>query len=120
MQTVEEYLKHVTPTQRAEYERIRKIVKKQVPDADEVISYGIPTFKHNGKYVIYFAAFKDHMSIYPVFKGLLEEMKDGLGDFKITKETLKSKGTVQYTEDNLVPEVLVKELIKINLQRHST
>ena len=66
--TVDEYLNRIEPSQRKQFERVRKIVKKLVPEAEEVISYGIPTWKYRGKYLIYFAAFKNHMSIYPYFQ----------------------------------------------------
>jgi uncharacterized protein YdhG (YjbR/CyaY superfamily) len=115
MPAIDEYLENIAPAQRAEYERIRKIVKQLVPEMEETISYGIPTFKYKGKYVLYFAAFKTHMSVYPIFKDLLEDLKDKLGDFKLTKETLNSRGTAQFTEGNPVPEILVREVVKRRL-----
>ena len=62
---VDDYLEALTPAQREQFERVRQIVRSMVPDAEESISYGIPAFKHRGKMVIYFAAFKNHMSVYP-------------------------------------------------------
>jgi len=100
MTVVDEYLqKHASPTQRAEYERIRKIVKQLVPDAEETISYGIPTFKYKGKYILYFAAFKTHMSIYPT---------TATNTVEATKGT---RGTFQYTEEKLVPESIIKDIV---------
>ena len=72
------YLAALTPAQRAQFERIRRIVRSIVPDAEETISYRIPTFKHRGKYLIYFAAFKDHMSVYPTV-GAVEATKGTKG-----------------------------------------
>ena len=86
MSTVDEYVRALTPGQREQFERIRGIVKRLVPDAEETISYRIPTFKHRGKYLIYFAAFKNHMSVYPT-----------VGAVEATKGT---KGTYQFTEDD--------------------
>jgi uncharacterized protein YdhG (YjbR/CyaY superfamily) len=63
--TVADYLASVTPGQRAEYERIRAIVRELVPDADETISYGLPTFTYRGKYLLYWGAFKNHMTLFP-------------------------------------------------------
>ena len=63
--SVDDYLAVLTPAQCEQFERIRRIVRSMVPDAEETISYGIPTFKHRGKFLIYFAAFKDHLSVYP-------------------------------------------------------
>ena len=65
MSVVDDYLKNLPEPQKAELERIRKIVKQTVPEAEEVISYGVPGFKYKGKYLITFAAFKDHLSLFP-------------------------------------------------------
>jgi uncharacterized protein YdhG (YjbR/CyaY superfamily) len=109
--TVDEYLKNVTPDQVAEYKRIGKIVKGLVPNAEESISYGIITWKYKDKFLLYFAAYKTHMAIYPIRLSVLESLKDKLGNFRITDETKKSKATVQFTKDNPVPEVLIKKVV---------
>lgn len=101
MKTVNEYLQNATSPQKAEYERIKSIVKKLVPKAEEVISYGIPTFKYKGKYLIYFSVAKSHMSVYPT-----------LGKVKPTKGT---KGTFRFTEDKPVPEAVIKEIVTTRL-----
>ena len=95
--TVEEYVKGLTPKQRDHFERVRGIVTRLVPDAEETISYGIPTFKHRGKYLIYFAAHKNHMSVYPT-----------IGAVEPTKGT---KGTFQFTEADPVPEDVVARIV---------
>lgn len=105
MQTVEEYLADKTQAQQAEYERIKKIVVKLVPDIEETISYGIPTFKYKGKYVLYFGAFKDHMSVFPG-GAMVDEIKDRLAGFKL------AKGTIQYTEQNLIPKEVIEEFVR--------
>ncbi len=103
--TIEEYLKNVTLAQKAEFARIRKIVKRTVPEVEETISYGIPTFKYKGKYLLYFGAFKNHMSLFPG-SYLIDSMKDKLKGFKV------AKGTIQFTEDKTVPESIIKEIIQ--------
>lgn len=62
----------------------------------------MPTITFKGKYLIYFAAYKNHMSIF----GGLNELEDKLGDFK-----LSHKGTLQFTEDNPVPEEIIREIV---------
>src|SRR5690348_13559001 len=99
MSVIDDYLSDVSQQQRQQLERIRKIVKKTAPDVEEVISYGIPAFKYEGKYLIGFAAFKDHMSLFPT-AGPIEALKHKLGTFKI------SKGTIQFSVNNPVPESL--------------
>ena len=101
MATVEDYVAALTPAQREQFERVRGIVRGLVPDAEETISYGIPTFKHRGKYVIYFAAFKNHMSVYPTV-GAVES-------------TAGTKGTYRFTADERVPEEIVRAIVQHRL-----
>jgi uncharacterized protein YdhG (YjbR/CyaY superfamily) len=108
MRTVEDYLKNATPAQRAEYERIRRIVKRLVPNAEEVISYGIPTFKYKGKYVLYFGAFKGHMSLFPGAH-LTAVLREKLSGYKM------AKGTIQFTEDHPIPDSVVEEIVSERL-----
>jgi uncharacterized protein YdhG (YjbR/CyaY superfamily) len=102
MQSIDEYLTAVAPSQRSELQRIRSIVNKTVPEAEESISYDMPTFKYKGKRLIYFAAFKNHMSIY----GSLGSLEDKLGAHK-----LSHKGTLQFTEKNPLPEQIIQEIV---------
>ncbi len=106
MATIDDYLdKHASESQREVLERIRKIAHEIVPDAEEVISYGVPTIKYKGKYVVYFAAFKDHMSIYPASDGLIAEVKE-LAPFR------KAKGTLHFKEDDQIPEPVLRKTIE--------
>ena len=108
MSMIDEYLSQVTPAQKAELERVRNIVKEVVPEATEGISYGIPAFKFKGKYLVGFAAFKDHMSIFPGAMPI-DLLKNKLGSYTI------SKGTIQFTLENSLPEALIKEILTICL-----
>ena len=103
MANVEDYIAALSPAQRQQYERIRGIARSLVPDAEETISYRIPTFKHRGKYLIYFAALKDHMSVYPTV-GAVEP-------------TAGTKGTFRFTEDDPVPENVVMAIVSHRLDR---
>lgn len=109
MTVIDDRLKDATPAQRAELLRIRDLVKKLVPDAEEVLSYGMPTLKYKGRYLIYLNAFKNHMSIFPG-SALTEELRAKLTGFKL------SKGTIQFTEDNLVPDSIIEEIVNNRLK----
>ena len=108
MSMIDEYLSQVAPAQKAELERVRRIVNEVAPEATEGISYGIPAFKFKGKYLIGFAAFKDHMSIFPGAMPI-DLLKNKLGSYTI------SKGTIQFTLENSLPEALIKEILTICL-----
>ena len=64
MSAVDEYVGALPSGQREQFQRLEAIVKRLVPEAEAAISYGIPTFKYRGEYLIYFAAFKpyEHLS----------------------------------------------------------
>jgi uncharacterized protein YdhG (YjbR/CyaY superfamily) len=106
MSVINEYLKNVPEPQKSELERIRKIIVSAVPDATEAISYGIPGYKYNGKYLITFAVFKDHLSLFPGAHAI-EKLQKELSEFKL------SKGTVQFTLEKPLPESLITQLIEI-------
>jgi len=105
MNEVDRYLKELGGGEKTELQRIRKVVFDIVPDAEEVISYGMPVFKYRNKYLIGYSAFKDHMSIFPG-SGSIESMKKELKGYKT------SKGTIQFTLDNPISDRLIKKIIE--------
>jgi uncharacterized protein YdhG (YjbR/CyaY superfamily) len=109
MTEVETYLSNVTAIQRAEYRRIRTLVSQLVPEFEEVISYAIPTFNYKGKPLLYFGAFKNHMSIFPT-PSPVEAIRERLTDYKV------SKGTIQFTDEKPLPDDVLKDLILLRKQ----
>jgi len=109
MTVIDEYLNKLDPLQRNELERIRSIVKEVAPNANESISYGIPTFKVNNKPLAHFAAFKDHLSLFPTSKPI-EILKDKLTGFTI------ARGTIHFTPEKRLPKSVIKKLIAIRIK----
>lgn len=111
---IEEYLSGFPTQQRDILEQIRAIIKKVMPDADEGISYGIPTFKMNGVYVIYFGGAAQHVSIYPVphDPSLSKELKPYRA----------GKGTLHFALDKPLPDALIARIATSLLaeNRHRT
>jgi uncharacterized protein YdhG (YjbR/CyaY superfamily) len=105
MTVIDKYLEQLATPERKELERIRKIVRKYYPEAREAISYGMPAFKYNGKYLVAYWAFKDHMSLFPT-NGPIETLQHKLTDYKT------SKGTIQFTLKKPLPETLIAELLQ--------
>ncbi|HTK19632.1 MAG TPA: DUF1801 domain-containing protein, partial [Mucilaginibacter sp.] len=64
--TIDEYLGSFPTDVKDILVKIRQIIQKVAPDATESISYKMPAFKLNGKDLVYFAAWKKHISMYPV------------------------------------------------------
>jgi uncharacterized protein YdhG (YjbR/CyaY superfamily) len=107
--SVDEYIKTFPPSTQKVLHSVRKTIKEVIPDAEEVISYQIPTFKLNGKYIIYFAGWANHISVYPKPRGS-ESLNKQLAKFK------GGKGTVQFPLDKPIPLPLVKKIVKYRLK----
>lgn len=89
-------------------EELRGMIKAAAPDAEETISYNIPTFKLNGKYLIYFAGWKSHISIYPI----------PIGSEAFNKQVAKyaeGKGTLKFPIDKPLPLKLITKMVKLKL-----
>jgi uncharacterized protein YdhG (YjbR/CyaY superfamily) len=71
-------------------QRVRSIIRKAVPEAEEAISYQIPTYKLNGRYVVYFAGWKEHYSLYPASARLVAALEDELAAYQVSKGTIRS------------------------------
>ena len=90
-------------------EQIRVTIKKVVPEAEETISYGIPTFNLNGTYLIYFAAYKNHIGFYPV-PGSIEKVDKDFASYKTS-----GKGTIQFPLNKPIPLNLITKLVKFKV-----
>jgi uncharacterized protein YdhG (YjbR/CyaY superfamily) len=106
---VETYLRHVPAEARASLEKLRQTIKSVVPEAVEVISYGIPTFKLDGRMLVSYAAFAEHCSFFPG-AGPVDEHVDELKSFQT------SKGTVRFTSTRPLSASLVKKLVKTRIR----
>ena len=66
--SIDEYISDFPPEKRAVLEQIRRTIRAAAPDAEEAISYRMPTFKQNG-ILVHFAAFTNHIGLYPPISG---------------------------------------------------
>jgi uncharacterized protein YdhG (YjbR/CyaY superfamily) len=92
---------------RTALEKVRMIVHKTVPSAEEVITYGMPGYKYKGKYLISFGAFKDHLSIFPGSETIAAHKA-------LLKNYQTSKGTIKFTKDNQLSDELLRKIILLN------
>ena len=106
--SVADYLMAVPPAPRAALQRLRKTIKAAAPQATELISYGIPGYKHHGM-LVYFAAFKNHCSLFGVGAALMKTHQKALAPYKM------SKGTIQFTVGKPLPTALVRKLVKARI-----
>jgi uncharacterized protein YdhG (YjbR/CyaY superfamily) len=92
-------------------EKLRQTIKSVAPDAEEVISYKMPAFRYHG-ILVYFAAFKNHYSLFAANSSLLTDMKEELKMYKT------SKGTLQFKFDKPVPVALIKKIVKERVKQN--
>ena len=102
---IDEYIAGFPDNVQEILQKIRTTIRKAAPKAEEAISYQIPTFTLNGRYLIYFAGYKSHVSIYPAPRQS-ENFKDELAAYK------GGKGTVQFPLDEPIPFGLITRIVK--------
>ncbi len=111
--TVDEYLATVPEPARSTLRKVRAMIRSTAPrEATEVISYGIPMFKHNGM-LLGFAAFAKHCSLFPG-AAPIAALKDELKSYRT------SKGTIQFPMDKPVSAALVKKLVKARMAENES
>lgn len=85
---------------------IRNIILEIAPEAQELISYAIPAYKLHGKPLIYFAAFTNHVSLYPIPEG-------DAAFTKAIERYIKGKGTLQFPLTEPIPYDLMREIVRV-------
>src|SRR3989304_2625508 len=113
--TVEDYMAALPEESRAALERLREMIKAAAPEATETISYQMPAFKDHGRSLVAYAAFKDHCSLFPMSKAVIEARREEL------KPYLTGKGTLRFQADKPLPApaALVRKLVKARLAENA-
>lgn len=105
-ESVDAYMASLPEATREILQRVRSTIRKAIPDAEEGISYQIPTYKLNGRAAVYFAGFKEHFSLYPATRTLVEAFPDELAGRVV------SKGTIRFSLSEPVPLKLIERIAK--------
>lgn len=102
-QEIDDYLASQPEQVRTPLEKIREVIRKAIPDAEEMISYQMPSFKYHGM-IAWYAPSKNHFAIYMRPKFLLD-FKDQLSAYSLTKSA------IQFSYNQPVPEALITEMV---------
>jgi uncharacterized protein YdhG (YjbR/CyaY superfamily) len=105
---IDKYIETFPKDVRNILEKIRQTISQAAPGARETISYQMPTFKFNGKNMVHFAAWKNHIGIYPTPSGI-EEFKKELLPYKVTK------GAIQFPLKDPIPYDLIVRIVKFRM-----
>jgi uncharacterized protein YdhG (YjbR/CyaY superfamily) len=105
--SVEEYLAALPEESRVVLEGLRQTIKAAAPGATETISYHMPTFKDHGRFLLSYAAFKNHYSLFPASDAVMEALGEEL------KPYFSGKGTLRFTAAHPIPAALVKKIVKV-------
>jgi uncharacterized protein YdhG (YjbR/CyaY superfamily) len=108
--SIDEYVKCFPLETQKKLEELRAAIKMIVPDAEEKISYQMPTFTLNGN-LVYFAAYKNHIGFYPTSSGI-EAFKHEIKAYK------SAKGTVQFPLDKPLPIDLISRIVKYRVEEN--
>src|SRR5215471_2557214 len=105
--TIDDYLAKVSPAKRTALEKLRKDIKAAAPKAEECISYGVPAFRLNGRFLVALGATANQCSFYPgstlqAFKGMLKGYDT-------------SRGTIRFPASKQLPSALVRRLVRARI-----
>lgn len=107
---LKKYYESLTEKERFVLDYLKKCILKEVPEAKETFSYGMPVFKFKNKYLMGINAAKKHYAIYPGSEPI-EKLKKELIGYST------SKGTIRFTEENILKEDLLKKILNICIKR---
>jgi uncharacterized protein YdhG (YjbR/CyaY superfamily) len=107
---IDEYIAGFPDDVQEKLQQIRMTIRKAAPDAEEKISYQMPTFYLEGN-LVHFAAFKNHIGFYPTPTGI-ERFQKELAGYKV------SKGTVRFPLDQPVPFDLIAEIVRFRVKEN--
>lgn len=103
---MDQYLGSLSPEQNAALTRVREVVERMVPEAEEGQSYGVPAYLYAGRPLLGFRAAKKHLSVFPFSPAAVAAVAHRLEGFDL------SKGTIRFTPDRPLPEDVVADLVR--------
>ena len=108
-QTINEYISLFPDNVKKILQSIRQTISQTAPQAEETINYQIPTFKLNGKNLVHFAGYKNHIGFYPTASGIKAFQKE-------LSRWPSAKGSVRFPLDQPLPVNLIKEIVKFRVK----
>jgi uncharacterized protein YdhG (YjbR/CyaY superfamily) len=111
--SIDEYIAEFPREVQAVLEEVRAVIRGAAPEAEETISYAIPTFDLNGRHLVHFAGYKKHIGFYPVPGGVDEAFKEEMEPYK------RGRGTLQFPLGRPMPLDLVRRIVEFRVQEEA-
>lgn len=108
--SIDEYIAASPPAARAVLKEIRRVIRAAAPEAEEIISYRMPAFRLNG-ILVYFAAFKSHIGLFPPVSG-------DAGLEKALKPHAGPKGNLRFPLDRPIPYALIRRIVRFRVRQN--
>ncbi|MFD6208931.1 iron chaperone [Peribacillus sp. NPDC060253] len=108
--TIDEYILRFPEEVQEILRTLRKVIKDAAPEAEEKISYQMPTFALHGN-LVHFAAYKNHIGFYPTPRGI-SAFQHALSEYK------SSKGAVQFPLNKPIPYELISEIVTFRVDEN--
>jgi uncharacterized protein YdhG (YjbR/CyaY superfamily) len=103
---IRQHMASLSPKTRVGMRKFREAIKSAAPQAEEAFSYGMPGFKLNGRVLVWYAAWKEHFSLYPITAAIQRANASALEGYE------RSKGTIQFPMTKPPPAALIRKLVK--------
>ncbi|KQY93558.1 hypothetical protein ASD24_20520 [Paenibacillus sp. Root52] len=107
---VDEYIMGFAPEVQARLQALRQMIREAAPNAEEKISYKMPTYAQHGN-LVHFAAYQNHIGFYPAPSGITA-FQEELSTFK------GAKGSVQFPHNQPLPEELIRRIVEFRVKEN--
>ena len=111
---VDAYLAALPDEPRRALESLRATIRQAAPEAEETIAYDMPAFRINGRFLVSYAAYKRHCSLFPASQAVLEACGEEL------EGHVFGRGTIQFQANKPLPSELVRKIVKVRLTERAT
>lgn len=111
--SVDDYLAALPDERRAALEGLGQTIRAAAPEATETISYQMPTFKSHGRFLVSYAAFKNHYSLFPASEAVVDALGDELTPY------LAGKGTIRFSAEDPIPSGVVTKIVKVRFAENA-
>jgi uncharacterized protein YdhG (YjbR/CyaY superfamily) len=113
-ETVDAYLADLPDDQRAAVEELRRTINEAAPEATESIAYSMPALRsHGGQFLVSYAAFKNHYSLFPASGAVVEALGEELTPY------LAGKGTIRFPASRPIPTALVTKIVTVRFAENA-